>query len=192
MVTVSMDRNGVNTKFNYNLKPGCLYLSRNPATIRCVVGTSVSVCLWDKEQRIGGMNHFIHPVIRDADKATTRYGNVATAALVNLMLGQGSTFGHMVAQVTGGAVPETDPSNDLGARNVEAARAVLMRKGITITSEDVGGTLGRKILFHTDTGQLLTMKVHQLRSEDWVSDECDAKALPDRDEIAARRTRDNR
>ena len=192
VVTVSMDRNGVNTKFNYNLKPGCLYLSRNPATIRCVVGTSVSVCLWDKQQRFGGMNHFIHPVIRDADKATTRYGNVATAALVDMMLEQGSAYGHMVAQVTGGAVPETNRSNDLGARNVEAAREVLVRKGIAITSEDVGGTLGRKILFHTDTGQLLTMKVHQLRDEDWISDECDAKALPDTDGTTPRRARDNR
>lgn len=185
-----MDRNGIQTKFNYNLEPGYLYLSRDPATIRCVVGTSVSVCLWDKRQRFGGMNHFIHPVIRDAKKATTRYGNVATARLVDMMLEQGSACGHMVAQVTGGATPEGDHSNDLGARNVEAARKVLSRKGIAITSEDVGGSLGRKILFHTDTGQLVTMNVHQLRSEDWVSDEFGPKAMPDTDEITTRRTRD--
>lgn len=187
-----MDQNTIDTKFNYNLEPGYLYFSRVPATIRCVVGTSVSVCLWDKQQQFGGMNHFIHPVIRDAKKATTRYGNVATAALVNMMLKQGSACGHIVAQVTGGATPEEDHSNNLGARNVEAAREVLERKGIKITSEDVGGTVGRKILFHTDTGQLLTMKVYQLRSEDWVSDERESKGLVDTNEITARRVRDKR
>lgn len=187
-----MDRDSTQTKFTYNLEPGYLYLSRDPATIRCVVGTSVSVCLWDKEQEFGGMNHFIHPAIRDADKATTRYGNVATAALVDMMLEQGSAYGQMVAQVTGGAVPEEDRSNDLGARNVAAAREVLTRKGIAVTSEDVGGIMGRKILFHTDTGQLVTMKVHQLRSEDWVSDECNEKAVSDTGGTTARRARDKR
>ena len=185
-----MDQNAIDTKFNYNLEPGYLYFSRDPATIRCVVGTSVSVCLWDKQKQFGGMNHFVHPVIRDAKKATTRYGNVATAALVDMMLKQGSASGHIVAQVTGGATPEKDRSNDLGARNVEVARAVLVRKGMKITSEEVGGTVGRKILFHTDTGQLLTMKVYQLRSEDWVSDERNTKELLDTNEITARRARD--
>ena len=43
----------------------------------------------------------------------------------------------------------------LGYRNVEAALAFLDRQGITVRSRDTGGARGRKLIYHTDTGDAL-------------------------------------
>lgn len=156
-------------RFTFYLQPGYLYFTRATAAISTVVGSCVAVCLWDKELNYGAMNHFLSPEIHDLEYATPRYGNVATAALVNVMREAGSQDENLVAQIIGGASPAGAPPSDLGVRNVEAARSVLKRKGILIISEDVGGTMGRKIVFDTETGRSITLKVHELRDEDWTA-----------------------
>lgn len=159
----------------YYLEPGYIYFSVTPAVVRTVVGSCVAVCIWDRALQYGGVNHFLHPVIREAERATPQYGNVAMAALVRIMEEAGCERRNLVAQITGGACPEhlharsTAPGTDfVGEANVRIAREMLARKGIPIISEDVGGTMGRKIAFDTSTGQLAVLKVHRLRETDWV------------------------
>ena len=43
----------------------------------------------------------------------------------------------------------------LGERNVAAARRLLAAAGIAVVAEDVGGSRGRKLVFHTDDGVAL-------------------------------------
>ena len=163
-----MDDALANQNFEYYLEPGYIYFSKAPVTIRTVVGSCVCICLWDRNLKYGGMNHFAYPVIRDPGKATPLYGNVATAALIDMMSGAGCMNRDIVAQVTGGASPDDGNASDLGEQNVEVAKTLLDRRGLSISSEDTGGNMGRKIVFDTSTGQLVTLKVHHLRSEDWI------------------------
>ena len=154
-------------RVNYYLEPGYIYFSKSPAVVRAVVGTCVAVCLWDRHMQHGGMNHFIRPWTRDIAQATPQYGNVATAALIKMLEDAGSKRENLVAQITGGGYPESAAGPDLGAANVQVARDVLTRKGIRVASEDIGGSMGRKIVFDTCTGQLVVLKVHKIRSSDW-------------------------
>lgn len=159
-------------RVNYYLEPGYIYFSRSPAIVQTVVGSCVAVCLWDRALCCGGMNHFLRPATREASEATPRFGNVAIAALIRIMEEAGCRRTDMVAQVTGGGYPEDDGATpgvrEYGMANVQMAREVLGRKGIGIVSEDVGGSLGRKLVFDTSTGQLVVLKVHKIRSTDWV------------------------
>jgi chemotaxis protein CheD len=155
---------------SHYLEPGYVYVSRTPSTVRTVVGTCVAVCLWDSKLKYGGMNHFLHPRTSTPEQATPRYGNVATAALVRIMEEAGCKRGDLVAQILGGGAPEGSTDAELtGARNVKAARDVLDRKGIRIAAEDTGGTMGRKIVFDTGTGELAVLKVHKIRDSDWLT-----------------------
>jgi len=151
----------------YHLEPGYLYASSQGDVIRTVVGSCVAVCLWDKVRQVGGMCHFLYPSIHEADKATVRYGNVAVPALVRAVVECGAEAAALTAQIFGGAVPPQTTIDTAGPRNVEIARAVLKKKGISVISEDVGGTMGRKILFDTHTGHVAVLKVHRLRAGDW-------------------------
>jgi chemotaxis protein CheD len=117
--------------------------------------------------RCGGMKHFILPQTNQKEQATPRYGNVAMIALIKLMHEEGCNISTMTAHIIGGGHPEGE-ADGIGAKNVEMARKVLKEKGITILSEDVGGSVGRKIVFDLATGHVAVLKVHKLRTEDWV------------------------
>jgi len=151
----------------YYLDPGYIYFSQRAAAVRTVVGSGVAVCLWDRTLKYGGVSHFVAPVILEPSKATPRYGNVATAALVQIMDDSGCQRSDVVAQIVGGGCPENEAPPHVGDDNARVAREVLSRKGITIVSEDIGGHLGRKLVFDIGTGQLAVLKVHKIRDTDW-------------------------
>ena len=160
-------------RVNYYLEPGYIYFSKSPAIVQTVVGSCIAVCLWDRILQYGGMNHFVRPVTHSPEEATPQFGNVATAALIRIMEEAGCHRKDLVAQITGGGFPEDAPAmpqhvRDLGVANIQAARDVLIRKGIQIVSEDIGGSMGRKLVFDTSTGQLVVLKVHKIRSSDWI------------------------
>ena len=160
-------------RLDYLLKPGFIYLSEKPISISTVVGSSVSVCLFDRNQKIGGMNHFQFPEIRNREKATAIYGNVANLALLKMMLSNGSKVNHIEAQIFGGA-HNPDASNiNVGINNIRAARRILNSRKIRIVSEDVGGEIGRKIIFNTSTCEIAVLKVKNLRQSDWYPYESD-------------------
>ena len=152
---------------DYYLDPGCIFFSKTPTNVRTVVGSCVVVCLWDKKLNFGGMSHFQYPSTPEHSEATARYGNASTLQLLRLMYGAGCKSASLVAQILGGARPAHAPRDRMGERNVAAAREVLARNKVTILSEDVGGTMGRKLAFNTGTGEVAVLKVHRLRSSDW-------------------------
>lgn len=155
---------------DYYLEPGHVCFSASPLVIRTVLGSCVAVCLWDEELRYGGAAHFSRPWARTPETATPHYGNAATIALIRAMEAAGSRLENLVAQLAGGASPDSPDKDDVGMANVAAAQRMLQRKGIAIASEDVGGTMGRKIVFDTHTGHLVVLKVHRVRETDWAAD----------------------
>lgn len=158
---------------NYFLQPGFIFLPTKPTIISTVLGSSVSVCLYDRKRKAGGMNHFQLPDIQDRLHTTARYGNVATLNLINMMLDDGSKIEHLEAQLLGGAFnPEIYPK-DIGWDNIMAAKKILSKKQIGIVSEDVGGRIGRKIVFNTHTNEISVLKVQKLRKSDWYPYESD-------------------
>lgn len=156
-------------KPNHLLQPGCIFLSRAPLVIQTVLGDCVSVCLWDKLHAVGSMNHFLYPCVRDKNRATPQYGNVATLTLIRMMEEAGCERENLVAHILGGACPpEADGCCTNGKDNAEMAKKVLEGKSIQIISEDTGGTIGRKVVFDVATGHVAVLKVHNLRKSDWV------------------------
>lgn len=154
-------------KLDYLLKPGFIYLADKPISISTVLGSSVSVCLFDRKQKIGGMNHFQLPEIREKDKSTPIYGNVATLTLISMMISNGSKNRHLEAQIFGGAHNASVSDINVGINNIRTARRILNSKKIRIVSEDVGGEVGRKIIFNTSNCEIAVLKVRTLRQSDW-------------------------
>jgi chemotaxis protein CheD len=115
------------------------------------------------------MNHFVHPQVGENDARTTTFGNVALPVLVKMMHNEfGSRKADLRAQIFGGGSPMRLNELSIGKENIAVARKFLADIGIRVVSEDVGGNMGRKILFDTATGETVILKVQQLRREDWV------------------------
>jgi chemotaxis protein CheD len=154
-------------ELNYFLKPGYIFLPTKPALISTVLGSCVAVCLYDRKRKIGGMNHFQLPATSEKKTATACYGNIATRALVLMMIREGSKVKHLEAQIFGGAHDKMFSLKNIGHENIRAARRVLAQAHIKIVSEDVGGEKGRKIIFNTASNEVAILKVDKLRKEDW-------------------------
>ncbi len=142
------------------LFPGTLYTDRRECLITTVLGSCVSVCLWDKVYGGGGMNHFMLPLWNADGLATPKYGSIAMTRLLERMLGLGCNQGHLVAKVFGGANINGSGNEAflIGDRNASLALQTLEEWGIPVLSSDLGGRLGRKVIMNTLTGEVLVSK----------------------------------
>jgi len=138
------------------LYPAELYVSKVPYQINTILGSCVTVCLYDPILNIGGMNHFMLPYWNGQGLASPKYGNIAIEKLLDKMLSFGCNKNSIKAKIFGGGeVIETQIVQfHIGARNIEVARLALEEKKIQIVSSSVGGKLGRKIEFMTSTGEV--------------------------------------
>ncbi len=138
-----------------------------PAVISAVVGSSVAVCIYDRMQKIGGMNLFQHPLALEPRCATARYGNVAVSALINMMINRGSKVKHLESQILGGGYNTEESQQNIGQENIQIAKKIIEKKKVRIASEDVGGEKGRKIVFNIALNEVAVVKVDKIRKEDW-------------------------
>jgi len=138
------------------LYPAELYVSKVPYQINTILGSCVTVCLYDPVLNIGGMNHFMLPYWNGQGLASPKYGNIAIEKLLDKMLSFGCNKNSIKAKIFGGGeVIETQIVQfHIGARNIEVAKLALEEKKIQIVSSSVGGKLGRKIEFMTSTGEV--------------------------------------
>ncbi|MDR2443257.1 MAG: chemotaxis protein CheD [Deltaproteobacteria bacterium] len=153
--------------FRYHLTPGNLFSCPDQAMVSAVLGTCVAVCLHDRRLKIGGMNHFQYPKSSFFGIATNDYGDVAIPALIQKLRRMGSRVEDLEAQIFGGGEEIGDRGAHTGLKNVKIARKILKKNGITIVSEDVGGSKGRRLIFHTGTNEALVMKTHRIRRGDY-------------------------
>jgi chemotaxis protein CheD len=143
------------TRKKIYLLPGQLYASAERAVVTTILGSCVSVCLYDPLTQIGGVNHFLLPVADADGQKSPRFGNVAVPDLVAKVVKLGAERKRLQAKLFGGAnVIEAfrDQKNHLGMQNVRIARELLAAARIPVIGEDVGGQSGRKLVFLTDDG----------------------------------------
>ena len=142
---------------SHYLLPGNVFVHQDEFTVTTVLGSCVSVCLWDSVRKLGGINHYMLPLWNGDGLASPRYGNIAIAKLIEKMLDLGSDRGSLKAKVFGGGdvLNVTSAFMNIGARNVVLAEDMLRDEKIPIVSADTGGRNGRKVLFNTRTGVVL-------------------------------------
>ena len=140
----------------YYLYPAVLYASNKPYFIKTILGSCIAVCIWDNNLHIGGMCHYMLPYWNGNGLASPKYGNIAIEKLHKKMLGFGSKRKNLKAKVFGGGeVLDVENSYfQIGKRNIIIAKEVLKEIKIQVISSSVGGKLGRKIIFNTQTGEV--------------------------------------
>jgi chemotaxis protein CheD len=144
------------------LLPGQLHVSAEPCQIRTILGSCVSICLWDQRQRAGGMNHFLLPVSTDGKPASLRFADLATRTLLEKLLRLGCRPRNLQAKIFGGSSMfqnQNRYATSLGARNVAAAIDLLKVAGIPLAVQETGGAQGRKIVFNTDDGMAWSRQI---------------------------------
>ncbi len=138
---------------------GAVY--RTPTLVQTVLGSCVSVTMHCARNGWGGIFHALLPRIGDYSKPSSpadpyRYVDSSIMELLREFSRAGIYPDSLECKVFGGASPlHQDSDVSAGKRNVEAAMETLARAGVTVSASSVGGNVGRKLFFRTDTGLVL-------------------------------------
>lgn len=135
------------------LHAGNLAVASTPTAIVTILGSCVSVCLWDPDAGVGGMNHYLLPLHVEREKSA-RFGSVAIPRLVEEVVVAGADPRRLQAKLFGGAsvIGAFTKGRRLGDENARLAVESLDALGIPVIERDLGGVKGRKLVFHSDDG----------------------------------------
>ena len=133
---------------------GDVYCEPGPAVVTTILGSCVSVCLWDPTLKLGGVNHYVLPESIKGDD-NPRYGTSAIDSLRSRMIDLGCRSRQLQAKIFGGAavLPIGLDATTVGGGNVEVALRRLQEYRIPVIARRTGGQYGRVISFHTNTGE---------------------------------------
>ncbi|WP_395700912.1 chemoreceptor glutamine deamidase CheD [Aquabacterium sp.] len=137
--------------------PGEYFVHEEDILITTTLGSCIAACLWDRERRIGGMNHFMLP---DGAGDSGRYGSYAMELLINEMMKRGASRLTMEAKVFGGgAVISGMNSLNVGERNTKFVIEYLQTERIPIVSKDVMDVYPRKVCFLPASGKAMVKRL---------------------------------
>ncbi len=161
------------------LYPGDCYVSNKDEYIGTLLGSCVAVCLYDTVNKVAGMNHFVLPgkVVQsiakkkltadDEQKELLKYGTRSIENLIAQMEKYGDRK-HIVAKIFGGGKVLNYQTAQYGISNmnVRIAKVLLEMADIPIVSEDVGGTVARKVVFDVETGRAYCKQLSKVDKKD--------------------------
>ena len=136
------------------LLPGEYRISKQPEVIETLVGSCMSVCLYNTKTSQAAINHFLTNLPAEkTDCDIGQYGSTATEHIIKALMKFDPVPGHYRAQVFGGAavIKTSNKEYNFGQKNIDIARKILTAHHIRIIEEEVGGTRGRRIKFDTST-----------------------------------------
>lgn len=134
------------------LLPGEYHVTKKQMSIDTLLGSCVSVCLYNRKNGYAAMNHFL--LDRPNEEQTIdigRYGTTSTEHIISTLMSVDDNPFNYSAQIFGGAavVDALTDSRNIGGRNMLVAQEVLDSYRIRVMKKDVGGTRGRRIKFDT-------------------------------------------
>jgi chemotaxis protein CheD len=124
------------------------------------LGSCIGLVLHDKERQIGGLSHIMLPASQGRTDRPGKYADTAIEALLNEIGLQRVNSGTIVAKLVGGAsmFVQFSESFSIGEKNIEAVRTILKFRSIPIVAEDVGGKMGRTMVYYPVEGGRITIR----------------------------------
>ncbi|WP_119353762.1 chemoreceptor glutamine deamidase CheD [Azohydromonas sediminis] len=152
--------------------PGEFFVHDDDVLIMTTLGSCIAACLWDRERRIGGMNHFMLPDVGSGGDASGRYGSYAMELLINELVKRGATRATMEAKVFGGgAVISGMTSLNVGERNTQFVLDYLKTERIAVVSKDVMDVYPRKVCFLPASGKAMVKRLAPASADAVVREE---------------------
>jgi chemotaxis protein CheD len=137
--------------------PGEYWVDSDDMLVMTTLGSCIAACLWDRQARVGGMNHFMLP---EGAGDCGRYGSYAMELLINEMMKRGATRQTMEAKIFGGgAVISGMNSLNVGERNTQFVTDYLKTERIPIVSKDVLDVYPRKVCFLPASGKAMVKRL---------------------------------
>lgn len=139
--------------------PGEVYVTKKHELITTLLGSCIAVCMRDKINKIGGMNHFKLPKPSNADtnNQNLNYGIYAMELLINEILKNGGNKNFLECTVFGGGNVIEGITSDIGGKNIDFVLDFLRQESIPIIRQDTGYTTAQQVYFHPVSGNTFSV-----------------------------------
>ena len=156
--------------------PGEYFVDTEDILIMTTLGSCIAACLWDRNARVGGMNHFMLP---EGTGDSGRYGSFAMELLINEMMKRGASRLTMEAKIFGGgAVISGMNTINVGERNTKFVIEYLNTERIPIVSKDVMEIYPRKVCFLPASGKAMVKRLASTNTDAVMAQERAAAQKP--------------
>jgi len=141
--------------------PGEFFVHDEDILITTTLGSCIAACLWDRERKVGGINHFMLPDGGGmGSEASGRYGAFAMDQLIGELVKRGANRSTMEAKVFGGgAVIEGMSTINVGERNTRFVLEYLRTERISVVSKDVMDIYPRKVCYLPASGKAMVKRL---------------------------------
>jgi chemotaxis protein CheD len=155
---------------------GCVKVSDKPVVFDTVLGSCISVCMYDPKFRAGGINHFMLPKGADLNNPlSTRYGIHAMELLINNLVKLGASRSRLVVKIFGGGhvLKIINSSGSVPNLNINFINKFLATEKFKVITSDLGGNAPRRILFLPHTGQVFLRRLGEAEADKAAKEEID-------------------
>ena len=140
--------------------PGEYFVYAEDILIMTTLGSCIAACLWDRNARVGGLNHFLLPDGGSDAANSGRYGSYAMELLINEMMKRGASRTSLEAKVFGGGqVIAGMETMNVGERNTRFVLDYLKTERIPVVSKDVLDIYPRKVCFMPASGKAMVKRL---------------------------------
>jgi chemotaxis protein CheD len=152
------------------LKPGEMVFSAEPTLVTTLLGSCVAVTMFSPRQRFGAICHALLPSCRKerlcshGHAEAGKYVECAVRFMLDELKARGMVRSEIDVKLFGGSdMFETVDGRRLsvGSQNIQMALRMLEGESVRLITQDIGGARGRKIVFHTHTGDVFLKRLRK-------------------------------
>jgi len=146
---------------------GMIKYAAAPNTLGTILGSCIGLTFYHKEKKIGLLAHIMLPESNGMPAVPTtsnfeekgKFADIAIIEMINKIKDTGCNLNNIEVKIVGGAqmfkVKKNNSIINIGQRNMDKVKDILYKYNIKIKSEDIGGQIGRKVIFDLETGNLI-------------------------------------
>lgn len=125
------------------------------------LGSCVGIGMYDPVTHVAGLLHAIlplHPRTNGTEDQVAKYADTGILSLIEQLTRLGAERRRLIIRMAGGAnmlvAPGFSQVLNIGCRNVEAAVSTIASLNMKISSQEVGGNIGRTVRFYVSDGRM--------------------------------------
>ncbi len=153
-----------------HLKPGDAHLTDRAELVVTVLGSCLSVTMFNRSRGVAGICHSLLPECGKRERCSGECGEgfkyvaCSIRQMVAVFDRHGVKRGEIEVKCFGGAdmfarkAAQPDIVS-VGRQNILMAEKIIAGEGLVLLARDVGGFRGRKVLFYTHTGEILLKRL---------------------------------
>ncbi|GFI08161.1 MAG: chemotaxis protein CheD [Lachnospiraceae bacterium] len=140
---------------------GDMKLGRQEGTIiTYALGSCIGIALYDPMIKLGALVHIMLPERVNSDANIFKYADTGVRETLRKLYAYGAVKHRLTAKIAGGAKMfdmkgKSSAMGNIGERNAQMVKRVLMQEGIRIVKEDTGANYARTMSIDLASGMVL-------------------------------------